>query len=374
MNIKKLILFFLLISSGLMGQKKEFKYSKKLWGKSEHQKVFLLKLTNPNGMSIELTNYGAILVSTFVPDKENNFEDVVLGFDNLAQYQKPNPLFGATVGRYANRIRNGQFSINGKSYQLDTKGEKHSIHGGGEFSSALWHLDDVIKRDHEIGVVFTYYSKEGTHGFPGNVNNKVIYYLTKNNEVRIEFEATTDKDTHISMTNHSYFNLNGLKQNIFNQKIRIDADYITEIDQDIVPTGQLERVINTEKDLTKEVAIKEHIFELNNYGYHFCYVFNKKEKEAKEVIFVSDPLSGRTLTVETTQPSVQFYTGNALDGRFVGKEGITYGKHIAFCLETQHLPDTPNHPNFPSSLLKVGETYKEYVTYKFGIANSSEMK
>ncbi|WP_281613059.1 aldose epimerase family protein [Flammeovirga sp. SubArs3] len=367
MKLYCITLFFLVISQIGFAQKDQFTITKNEWGKEGKEKIFLLDLQNPNGMHIQLTNYGAILVRAEVPDRHNNFEDVVLGFDSLAQYQQPNPLFGATVGRFANRIRNGAFEIDGVVYHLDTKGGKHSIHGGGEFSSALWKVEKTFKRKEEAGVVFSYFSKDGSHGFPGNVQSKVTYTLTKNNEIKIDFEAKTDKDTHISMTNHSYFNLNGMKRSIVDQEIRIDANTITAIDKDIVPTGQLEEVRNTEKDLTVQKPIGENIFKLANNGYHFCYVFNKEINKPKKVIEVVDPTSGRTLSVVTTQPSVQFYTGNSLDGSIIGKGGKAYGKHIAFCLETQHLPDTPNHPNFPTSMVKAGETYHETVIYQFGV-------
>ncbi|MBD0401453.1 aldose epimerase family protein [Flammeovirga sp. EKP202] len=367
MKLRFITLFFLFITQLGFAQKKRFTLTQKEWGKDGTEKIFLLDIKNPNGMHIQLTNYGAILVKAEVPDRNQKMEDVVLGFDNLAQYQKPNPLFGATVGRFANRIRNGEFEIEGVKYQLNTKGEKHAIHGGGEFSSAVWKVESTFKDKHKAGVIFFYFSKDGSNGFPGNVQSKVTYTLTDKNEIKIDFEATTDKDTHISMTNHSYFNLNGMKNTILDQKIKIDANSITAIDKDIVPTGQLEDIRNTEKDLTVQKAIGENIFKLSNNGYHFCYVFNKENGKAKKVIEIVDPTSGRTLNVITTQPSVQFYTGNSLDGKFVGKEGKAYGKHIAFCLETQHLPDTPNHPNFPSSLVKAGETYKETVIYQFGI-------
>ncbi|NME69867.1 aldose epimerase family protein [Flammeovirga aprica] len=367
MKVNLIALLFLAVTQLGFSQKKQFTLTQKEWGKEGNEKIYLVDLKSPNGMHIQLTNYGAVLVKAEVADRNQKYDDVVLGFDNLAQYQKPNPLFGATVGRFANRIRNGEFEIDGVKYQLNTKGEKHCIHGGGEFSSAVWTIEKTFKGKHKAGVVFSYFSKDGSNGFPGNVQSKVTYTLTKNNEIKIDFEATTDKDTHISMTNHSYFNLNGMKNNILDQQIKIDADNITAIDKDVVPTGQLENIRNTEKDLTIQKPIGDNIFKLANNGYHFCYVFNKENGKAKKVIEVLDPASGRTLTVVTTQPSVQFYTGNSLDGKFVGKDGIAYGKHIAFCLETQHLPDTPNHPNFPSSLVKAGEKYKETVIYKFGV-------
>ena len=367
MKLRIITLLFLFIAQSGFAQKKRFTLTQKEWGNRDTEKIFLLDVKNPNGMHIQLTNYGAILVKAEVPDRQQQFEDVVLGFDNLSDYMKPNPLFGATVGRFANRIRNGEFEIDGIKYQLNTNGEKHCIHGGGEFSSAVWTVEKTFKDKHKAGVVFSYFSKDGSNGFPGNVQSKVTYTLTDKNEIKIDFEASTDKDTHISMTNHSYFNLNGMKSTILDQEIMIDADHITAIDADVVPTGEYEGVKNTEKDLTTQKPIEDNIFKLSNNGYHFCYIFNKENNELKKVIEVIDPSSGRILSVTTTQPSVQFYTGNSLDGKFVGKNGIPYGKHIAFCLETQHLPDTPNHPNFPSSLVKAGETYKESVIYQFGI-------
>ncbi|WP_299555562.1 aldose epimerase family protein [Seonamhaeicola sp.] len=336
------------------------------WGEVNNQPVYLYTLTNKNGTQAKLTNYGAILTSLLVPDKDNNFTDVVLGFDNLDQYVADNPCFGATIGRFANRIRNGAFVIDSTTYHVTRNAGAHHIHGAQEFNKAVWE-STTFSNESGSGVVFKYHSKDGSEGFPGNVDATVTYTLTDDNDLRIDFEATTDKTTHINLTHHSYFNLAGTDQLIYDHQIKIDADHITTIDEDIIPTGDLTAVKNTDMDLTALTSIGDNIGKFNNNGYHFCYVFNKDLKAAKKVIEVVEPKSGRTMTVTTTQPSVQFYSGNAISEALIGKYGIHYKPHAAFCLETQHLPNTPNLANFPTTLLKPGETYKEHVIYGFGV-------
>ncbi|WP_170309834.1 aldose epimerase family protein [Seonamhaeicola maritimus] len=338
------------------------------WGEANNKPVYLYTLTNKNGTQAKLTNYGAILTSLLIPDKDNNFTDVVLGFDNLDQYVADNPCFGATIGRFANRIRNGQFKIDSTTYNIVKNADKHHIHGALEFNRAVWD-GSTFTNESGIGVVFKYLSKDGSMGFPGNLDVTVTYTLTNNNDLKIDFEATTDKTTHVNLTHHSYFNLAGTDKLIYDHKIKIDADNITTIDEDIVPTGEMELVKNTDKDLTSYTRIRDHIGKFKNNGYHFCYVFNKDLKEAKKVIEVIEPESGRTMAVTATQPSVQFYSGNAISEKIIGKYGVNYKPHSAFCLETQHLPNTPNLPNFPTTLLKPNETYKEHVIYSFGITS-----
>lgn len=336
------------------------------WGEVNNKPVYLYTLTNKNGTEAKLTNFGAILTALSVPDRNNNFTDVVLGFDNLEQYVGDNPCFGATIGRFANRIRNGQFVIDSVTYQVTKNAHPHHIHGAQEFNKAVWESTS-FSNESGSGVIFKYHSKDGAEGFPGNIGAMVTYTLTDSNDLRIDFEATTDKATHINMTHHSYFNLAGTDQLIYDHQIKIDADNITTIDEDIVPTGAFTNVKNTTMDLTTMTTIGENIGKFKNNGYHFCYVFNKGLKEGKKVIEVVEPESGRTITVTTTQPSVQFYSGNSISNQIVGKYGVQYKPHSAFCLETQHLPDTPNLSNFPTTLLQPGNTYKEYVIYSFGI-------
>ncbi|GAA4237452.1 galactose mutarotase [Postechiella marina] len=335
------------------------------WGHINGKQIYLYTLTNANGMVLKMTNYGGIITSLLVPDQFGKVEDVVLGFDNLKQYLEPNPCFGATIGRVANRIRNSQFKIDSIVYNLESN-SKHCSHGNNEFDRAVWHSEKIENEEGE-GIKFHYLSKDGTYGFPGNLDVYVTYTLTKNNAVHVIFEATTDKNTHVNLTQHSYFNLAGTQAKIYDHLIKIDADNYTEIDEDIVPTGIIASVNGHDWDLTKSTRIGKNIKKLNNGGYHYNYVFNNYDTKLKKLIEVIEPKSGRTMDVYTTQPGVQFYSGNAIDSMLVGKYGVKYGPHSGFCLETQHFPNSPNHSNFPSTLLKPGEKYKEEVIYDFGL-------
>lgn len=354
--------FFMLI----IGCTNEASVSTEHWGELNGEPVWHYTIANPNGASMKVTNYGGIITSVNVPDKNGKLEDVVLGFDNLKQYQDPNPCFGATIGRFANRIKQGTFVIDSITYNLDTNDGKHCIHGANEFNTVVWE-SEIVREASGVGVRLHYLSVDGTKGFPGNLDAIVTYLFSPENEVIVRFEATTDKATHVSMTQHSYFNLNGVKSPVYDHLIRIDASRYTEIDDEVVPTGVLAPVENTDWDLTSLTRIGDNIHKLNNNGYHFCYVFDKEPGAFKKVIEVYEPESGRTLEVSTSQPSVQFYSGNTIDNQLKGKQGIQYRPHMAFCLETQHLPDSPNKPQFPSTLLKPGEKYLEQVVYKFGV-------
>ena len=363
--LKNITLYIICIVFLTSCSTKKTGFQKEEWGTVNGETAFLYTLTNKNGMTVKLTNYGGIITSVLAPDKNGVFEDVVLGFDNLQQYLDKNPCFGATIGRFANRIRNGQFEIGGVKYQLKQNDKVHCSHGANEFDRTLWdgaYVENKIGK----GIKFHHFSKDGTNGFPGNLDVYVTYTLTKNNAIHVQFEATTDKSTHVNLTQHSYFNLTAMKENIYNHKIQIKADNYTEIDEDIVPTGKISTVKGTDWDLTKMTRIGDNIHKLNHNGYHYCYIFNKPLNSLEEVIKVIEPTSGRTLTVSTTQPGVQFYSGNSI-GSFIGKKGLKYRPHDAFCLETEHLPDSPNHSNFPSTLLKPNEKYNEVVIYDFGV-------
>ncbi len=359
-----LLMFAFLIT--VVGCSKEQQISRDLWGEVNDQQIWHYSITNPSGASMQVTNYGGIITSLNVPDKNGKLDDVVLGFDNLGQYLDPNPCFGAVIGRFANRIKQGTFAIDSVIYQLETNEGKHCIHGANEFNTAVW-ASEVVREESGIGVRLHYMSVDGTKGFPGNLDAYVTYLFSPENELIVRFEATTDKPTHVSMTQHSYFNLNGAKAPIYEHLIRIDAKNYTAIDEEIVPTGEIATVKNTNWDLTSLTRMGDNMKHLNHNGYHFCYVFDKKPGELKPVIEVFEPQSGRTLDVITTQPGVQFYSGNAISDQLIGKQGIQYGQHMAFCLETQHLPDSPNQPLFPSTLLRPGEKYQEQVIYKFGV-------
>lgn len=339
---------------------------KEIWGEVEGKQVFLYTISNSNGMTMKLTNYGGIITSVKVPDKNGKFEDVVLGFDNLQQYLGKHPCFGATIGRFANRIRNSRFEIDGIEYKLTQNNGSHCIHGGNEFDRAVWD-SEIVNSEGGNGIKLQYLSKDGKKGFPGNLNVYVTYMLTEENAIHVLFEAVTDKTTHVNLTQHSYFNLSAGKETIHNHRIKIDADNYTEIDEDVIPTGVIATVKGTDWDLTKMTRMGDNIGKLDKGGYHYCYVFNKPVNELAKVIEVYEPNSGRTLKITTTQPGVQFYTGNFISDELTGKYGIQYGPYTAFCLETQHFPDSPNHSNFPSTLLLPGNKYEEMVIYRFGV-------
>jgi aldose 1-epimerase len=337
------------------------------WGSIDGKPVTLFTMTNANGMIVKLTNFGGIITSVMVPDKDGNFEDVVLGFDNLQQYIDGHPNFGATIGRFTNRIRNAKFTIDGKTYHLSPNLDPHNLHGGENgFAKQLWNAS-AFKNRKEVGVKLTYFSADGEEGFPGNLNATVTYTLTEDNAIVIHFEAETDKPTHVNLSQHSYFNLNACKDKIYDHTIWIDADNYTEIDDDVIPTGKISTVKGTDWDLTVPTRMGDNIFKLDKNGYHYNYIFNKPANRLKKVIEVRDPLSSRTMEVYTTQPAVQFYSGNNIGDTYTGKYGVKYSDHIAFCLETQHYPDTPNHSNFPTTLLLPNQKYDHTVIYKFSV-------
>ncbi|RKR13174.1 aldose 1-epimerase [Maribacter vaceletii] len=359
-------IYFFLFLMVISCNSEEGAIKKEVWGNVTEKEVYLYTFKNSNGMEMKITNYGGTITSVIVPDKDGNFDDVVLGFDNLKQYLAPHPCFGATIGRFANRIKDGEFKIDGNIYSLVKNDKGNTAHGANEFDKAVWD-SEIVKTEKGRGVKLHYMSSDGANGFPGNLEVYVTYTLTNDNAIEVHFEAETDKATHINLTQHSYFNLSALNDKIYDHVITIDADNYTEIDEEIVPTGVISSLIGKDWDLTKPTRIGDNIGKLNFNGYHYNYVFNKKEKELKDVITVIEPNSGRTLNVITTQPGVQFYTGNAIDDKIVGKKQMSYGPHDAFCLETQHFPDTPNHSNFPSTLIRPGKKYDETVIYKFGV-------
>lgn len=337
------------------------------WGEIQHKKVYHYTLTNVNGMVMKVTNYGGIITSVLVPDKDGIMEDVVLGFDKLQQYIDSNPYFGAVIGRFANRINKGQFGINDSVYQLPNNNGEHCLHGADEFNTVVWD-SEIVESEEGMGIRLHYLSKDGANGFPGNLDVFVTYTLTDVNAIHIRFEAETDKATHVNMTQHSYFNLSGGQALIYDHRIKIDADQYVEVDESLIPTGNILPVKGEDWDLTSMTRIGDNIHQLDYKGYDYCYVLNKPAGELAKVIEVIEPVSGRTLEVSTTQVGVQFYSGNYISSELVGKNRIHYEPHYGFCLETQHFPDSPNQPDFPSSLLMPGEKYDEVVIYAFGVS------
>ena len=325
-------------------------------------------LTNKNGVEARITNYGGILISLKAPDRNGEMADVVLGFDSLAGYlANPGPFFGALIGRYANRIGHARFSLDGMEYHLEKNDGENSLHGGAHgFDKRVW-SSRALPDD---GVELTYLSKDGEDGYPGNLTVKVTYHLTSNNELRIDYSATTDKDTVVNLTNHAYFNLKGAGSgDILNHRLMLNADRFTPVDSGLIPTGELRSVNGTPFDFRKATAIGARIEQNDEQlklgkGYDHNWVVNGGSG-LRFAARVEEPESGRVLEVYTTQPGVQLYTGNFLDGSIQGKGGKTYGRRSGFCLETQHFPDSVNHPGFPSVILRPGQTYRQITSFKF---------
>jgi aldose 1-epimerase len=333
------------------------------------EQVDLYTLANQNGVTVKITNYGAIVASLITPDKEGQPGDVVLGFDNVSGYQsdaymKNMPYFGAIVGRYGNRIAKGRFSIDGQEYQLATNNGPNHLHGGVKgFDKVVWTAEPVSGQN---ALRLTYVSPDGEEGYPGTLTSTVVYTLTNDNELKIEYTATTDKATHVNLTNHSYFNLAaGQAQDALGHIVRINADRYTVVDVTLIPTGELRKVAGTPMDFTNAQPIGARIAMVEG-GYDHNWVLNNADGTLKKAVEVFEPVSGRFMEVFTTEPGVQFYSGNFLDGSLEGK-GNTYNKHYGFCLETQHFPDTPNQPAFPSTLLRPGNTYTQSTVYKFSV-------
>ncbi len=334
-------------------------------------KLFTLK--NNKNMKVTITNFGGRVVSILVPDKDDKMVDVALGYDNLKSYQKENePYFGAIIGRYGNRIAKGKFSLDETDYQLEINNGPNALHGGSDgFHNKLWDAE----QPNDYTLIFNYFSADGEGGFPGNLNVKVVYYLTDNNGLKIDYSAISDKKTIINLTNHTYFNLNGVdsKTDILNHMLQIDADKIVEIDETSIATGKLLSVSNTPFDFRKTKEIEESINEVNEQiqfgnGYDHTFVFKKQDGKFDKVAEVYSPITGINLTVFTDEPGMQFYTGNFLTGEDNdGKNGNAHPFRSGFCLETQHFPDSPNHPNFPTTVLNVGEVYESTTVYQFGI-------
>lgn len=331
----------------------------------------LYVLTNDNGMEVTITNYGGRIVSVMVPDKDGNFKDVVLGFDNIDDYTAVDNNFGATIGRYGNRIANGKINISGVEYQLPQNNFGHTLHGGPEgYHNKVF---NVLHSDNK-SLVLTYLSEDGEEGFPGNLDVKVTMTLTDDNAVDIQYEAVTDKETVVNLTNHSYFNLSGDANNsILNDVLMINADSFTPVDDTFMTTGEIATVEGTPMDFRTPTPIGERIddyeYEQLKFGdgYDHNWVLNTAGDVSKLAATVYSPESGIQLEVYTDEPGVQVYTGNFLTGADTGKYGAVYGKRNAICLETQKYPDTPNKPDWPSAFLAPGNTYTSRCIYKFSV-------
>lgn len=338
---------------------------------TDGQKVDLYTLTNANGLVAKITNYGGIITQLWVPDRDGKLGDIVLGFDDLKDYEKLSPYFGALIGRYGNRIGKGKFTLDGKEYNLAINNGENHLHGGLKgFDKVVWDAEPV-KVANGVALKLHYLSKDMEEGYPGNLNVTVTYTLTDKNELKIHYDATTDKPTVCNLTNHSYFNLAGQGNgDILDTKLMINADYYTPVDEGLIPTGEIAPVKGTPFDFNKPTAIgarinKDNIQLKYGLGYDHNWVLNKKDSKMSLAARAFSPKSGRVMKVFTNEPGVQFYCGNFLDGSFSGKNGKVYKHRYAFCLETQHFPDSPNQPNFPSVVLRPGETYSTTTVYQF---------
>lgn len=335
----------------------------------------LIKLINRNKVTVYLTNYGARMVQCLVPDNSGVFENVILGFDTIEGYLNANELyFGATIGPYANRVANGKFVLDGIEFQLTKNNHSHHLHGGENgFHSCVWNVKEVSKQS----VTFTIFSIDGEDGYPGNMSVEVTYTLNDKNELKIDYHAETDKRTIINLTNHTYFNLSGAgSSSVGNHIAMICADSFLPVDNSGIPTSEIKSVSGTPFDFREEKSIgldwdhdDKQIQKAGGFDHNF--ILNKTDcKQTELAARIKDPDSGRVLEVDTTEPGLQFYTANALDGSDIGAEELPYLKHSAFCLETQHFPDSPNNPSFPSVVLEPGNSFKSSTIYRF--KNSTE--
>lgn len=330
-------------------------------------------LKNKEGMEVSIITFGGRITNLKAPDKNGNFEDVVIGFDSISQYTATNPYFGALIGRYGNRIANGKFTLDGTEYQLPVNDGPNSLHGGTKgFDKVVWTAEEMPAEDNSASLKLTYTSKDMEEGYPGNLETTVTYTLTNDNKLEVNYKATTDKKTVLNLTQHSYFNLSGdFNKPIVGDKIMINADQFVPVNATLIPTGELKDVAGTPFDFRKPKTIGDEINATDDQitkggGYDHCWILNDQNSGERLAASAYDPESGRFMEVYTDQPGIQFYTGNFLDGTLPQKGGKgTYAHRTGFCLETQHYPDSPNQKEFPTTVLNPGETYNTTTTFKF---------
>ena len=345
---------------------------KDAFGKTPDGKsVDVYTLTNSHGLEARVMTFGGIVLSLRVPDRNGKLDDVVLGFDSLEPYFTNNPHFGSIIGRYANRIANGKFTLDGAEYTLPKNDGPNTLHGGvNGFDKHLWQAE-AVDNAKDAALVLRYTSKDGEEGFPGNLRTKVTYTLTDSDELAVEYEATTDKATPVNLTSHGYFNLAGQGTvDVFAHELLINGDRFIPVDKNLIPTGELRPVKGTPLDFTESFSIGSRINSKDEQlvlarGYDQTFVINRKGPELELAARVHEPTTGRILEIYTTEPGVQFYSSNFLDGTLTGKQGRVYKQHYGLCLETQHFPDSPNHPSFPSTILRPGQTYHSRTVYRF---------
>jgi aldose 1-epimerase len=346
--------------------------TKQDFGTADGQPVTLYTLTNAHGMSVSAMNYGATVVKLLVPDRSGKNDDIVLGFDDLAGYlgEKGGPYFGATIGRYGNRIAKGQFSLDGHSYRLATNDGPNALHGGKKgFDKCVWKAEIVSTSP--PSVLFSRISPDGEEGYPGAMKVSVKLTVTEANQMKFYYTATTDKPTVVNLTHHTYFNLGGAGSGtILDELLTLKADAYTPVDSTLIPTGEIKKVEGTPMDFRKPTAIGDRIQQVGGkpVGYDHNFVLYDAGKGVREIATVQAPKTGRIMTVLSDQPGVQFYSGNFLDGTLTGKKGNVYQQYDALCLEPQHFPDSPNEPKFPSVVLEPGATYHSTIIYAFSVA------
>ncbi|MEN3323666.1 aldose epimerase family protein [Mariniflexile soesokkakense] len=330
-------------------------------------------LKNEKGMEIDIITYGGIITKWTAPDKNNNYQDIVLGYNTLAEYEKATPYFGALIGRYGNRIAKGKFSIDGVKYTLNANDGPNHLHGGVKgFDKVVWTAAET-STDSTASIILTYLSKDLEEGYPGNLKTIVTYTLTNDNELLVDYKATTDKKTIVNLTQHSYFNLSGdFSKPILDHEIAINADKFVPVDATLIPTGELKDVTNTPfdfriaKTIGKEIGVKDEQL-TRGLGYDHCWVLNNQNEGVRLTASAYEKESGRLLEIFSDEPGIQLYTGNFLDDTLQNKQGGTYAHRTGFCLETQHYPDSPNQKDFPSTVLSPGQTYNSKTTFKFSV-------
>jgi aldose 1-epimerase len=336
--------------------------SKRHFGVTEGEQIYLYTLANDRGLEVSLTNFGAAVVALKAPDRNDVFEDVVLGYDTLEEYVQNPRYFGGLIGRHANRIGLGKFWLNGTQYQLTQNNGVNHLHGGAQgFDKRVWKAADE-QADGAARLRLEYFSRDGEEGYPGNLTAQVTYTLSPENELEIYYEATTDRETIVNLTNHSYFNLAG-RGNILGHELTLYAAGFTPVSPELIPSGEIKAVAGTPMDFTHGKAIGTDLAAAGGYDHNF--VLNDFDNSLRPAARLYEPRSGRVLEIFTTQPGIQFYSGNFLDGTLSGKGGAVYHKYTGLCLEPQDFPDAPNHSNFPSTVLRPGEVYKHLSRYRF---------
>ena len=368
-----ILALMLVVLSSFCSKKSTLSITEQSFGMTSDGEAKLFTLTNSAGVRVRITNYGGIITELWTPDRQGLLGDVVLGFERLEEYIQDSPYFGCIVGRYGNRIAGGQFTLNGETYTLAQNNGSNHLHGGIEgFDKVLWQAETRLG-EREAALELRYVSADGEEGYPGNLSVKVIYALTEDNELKIFYEATADKPTVVNLTNHSYFNLkDGGASSIEGHLLQLDADRYTPVDAGLIPTGELAPVEGTPFDFRQATAVGARINDAHEQiafggGYDHNFVLNGEAGVLRQIAEVSEPATGRVMQVFTTEPGVQFYTGNFLDGTITGKKGVVYQKRSGLCLETQHFPDSPNQPNFPSTVLNPGERRQSQTIYKFSV-------